>query len=352
MEDGLTIISIGTHTRLHEFLSDELEGKKVRIIRPDAIADADLTNQRVLFAISLNAYGMANGLDKIQLRLRSDLNAMEGSYGAVIVDGDTELYTKAVARSLIFDANRSGCAFPAKSLVEATKWLRNYHVISKVSNIDYPTAYLRAARGLVERLLVYEPQLFVRPRVLLLHASSRSSSNTLSLGIEVTRRLKSSCDISEIAMFNGPVYDCNGCSYKACSHFASQKTCFYGGLIPDQVFPAIEQCDAIILCCPNYNDAPGAHFLALNNRLNALSFRDPSHEWALFAIVVSGYSGGNLVAEQLLGGYSLNKPLCLPPRFVLLETANDPGAIMRDDGIHERLEAFAENIRVSLCATI
>jgi hypothetical protein len=36
---------------------------------------------------------------------------MEGSVGALIVDGQSELYTKSAARELAFAANRAGCAF-------------------------------------------------------------------------------------------------------------------------------------------------------------------------------------------------------------------------------------------------
>ncbi len=40
-----------------------------------------------------------------------------------------------------------------------------------------------------------------------------------------------------------------------------------------------------------------------------------------FGIIVSGYSGGDLVAEQLISALNMNKTFILPSRFALLETA-------------------------------
>ena len=48
---------------------------------------------------------------------------------------------------------------------------------------------------------------------------------------------------------------------------------------------------------------------------------------SLFGVVVSGYSGGDIVAEQLISGLNMNKTFALPGKFAILETANDPGEI-------------------------
>lgn len=349
MEDGLTIVSIGSHDRLTEILEQAVDGLSTMRIDSRTVSGAPLNNRRVLFAVSLDAYGMADGMDALTRRLRKDLHAMDGSIGAVLLDAKTELYSKAAGRQLVFDANRAGCMFPSKPFVEATGSLQNYHVLSTISGVDLMSAYKNSALDLVRRLMAFEPKRTARPNILLLHASNRSSSNTLALGIETVKRLEKKCDVTEIPLFSGEIYDCNGCSFRACSHFARQQKCFYGGIVPDIVFPAIEKCNALLLCCPNYNDAPGAFFLALNNRLNAFGLRGTTREMMLYAIIVSGYSGGDLVAEQLSGGFCLNKFFSLPPRFALIETANDPGSAMRSDGIMERLDNFADNIRTTVC---
>ncbi len=348
MEDRLTIVSLGQHTRLLKVLLPALCDVPYTLV---SAADAnDLQNKRVLFAVSADAFGQVTGLDALLRRLRQEQDAMQGSVGALLLDGQTELYTKDLARTLLFDANRAGCALLGRSLVEATGSLQNYTVRASVEKIDLFTAYARAANELVKRLQTYAPTRYARPKLLLLHASNRASSNTLALGFEAVSRLKDACDVTVVSLCGDAIYDCNGCTYHACTHFAQQKSCFYGGFLPNTVFPAIDESDAAILCVPNYNDAPGAYFLALNNRLNALLLRESAmRERALFAIVVSGYSGGDLVAKQLLGGYCLNKPFALPPRFALLETANDPDTVLRQDGVGARLNAFAANVVRSLC---
>ena len=59
---------------------------------------------------------------------------------------------------------------------------------------------------------------------------------------------------------------------------------------------------------------------------------------------ISGYSGGDIVAEQLLGALCMNKAFYLPPRFVMTETANDAGTVLHLPGIEDRLEAFAQQM--------
>lgn len=249
---------------------------------------------------------------------------------------------------LIFDANQAGCRFPIRPLVEATGSLRNFDVLSGVHGIDRYTAYQNAARELVLRLLFDNAPRTARPNILMLHASNRDRSNTLALGERVAQLLNATCDVTELSLLDSTVFDCNGCTHKECTHFAEQESCFYGGVVQEAAYPALNRCDALLLCCPNYNDAPGAQFLALNNRLNALLLRGEQFDKSLFAIVVSGYSAGDLVAKQLLGGFCLNKPFRLPARFALFETANDPGTVLELPNIEQRIRVFASRIEDAL----
>ena len=66
--------------------------------------------------------------------------------------------------------------------------------------------------------------------------------------------------------------------------------------------------------------------------------------------MVSGYSGGDILARQLIAGLNMNKSFYLPSRFALLETANDPGEAVALPGVGGRLDAFARTIRDTLCA--
>ena len=60
--------------------------------------------------------------------------------------------------------------------------------------------------------------------------------------------------------------------------------------------------------------------------------------------MVSGYSGGDLVARQLISALNMNKSFYLPPRFCMLETANEKGSLVRLPGIEARGRAFAQRM--------
>ena len=108
--------------------------------------------------------------------------------------------------------------------------------------------------------------------------------------------------------------------------------------------PAILQSDVVLLLCPNFNDSASANILALINRMTGLLLQQPLYDKYLYAIVVSGYSGGDLVARQILGALCLNKTMMLPPHFCLFQTANDPGAALAAPGVEERMKAWAGSI--------
>lgn len=94
----------------------------------------------------------------------------------------------------------------------------------------------------------------------------------------MVRRYLTASRVEEISLRNGAVVDCRGCSYEACLHFGERGDCFYGGIMVEQVYPAVRQCDTLVLICPNYNDAVGANIMAFFNRLTAL-FRT---DWQTF----------------------------------------------------------------------
>ncbi|MBQ7871377.1 MAG: NAD(P)H-dependent oxidoreductase, partial [Oscillospiraceae bacterium] len=275
--------------------------------------------------------------------------AMEGSIGALIVDGATELYTKQLAQDVTLAANCAGCTFPGKPLLEGTGSLYNQHILAAREGMSWEETYLHRARVLCQRLLDFAPPRFHRPKLLVLHASERGRSSTLWLWQELRRRVEAHCEIAEVSLQNGTIHDCRGCSYNACLHFAQNGSCFYGGAISETILPAIRDCDAMLFLCPNYNDAVGANITALFNRLTSLLLQTDLYDKYLYGIVVSGYSGSDLVARQLLGAMCLNKTVMLPPRFCLLQTANDLAAVRSIPDIQDALDAFATRLLSTLC---
>ena len=129
-----------------------------------------------------------------------------------------------------------------------------------------------------------------------------------------------------------------------CLHFGERGSCFYGGVMQEKVYPAVRSCNGIIMLCPNYNDALSANLTAFINRLTALFRQVRFYDKALFSLVVSGYSGGDIVARQLISALNMNKSVYLPQNFAMIETANNPGEAVALEGIGKRLDSFAENI--------
>ena len=335
--------------RLEGVLRHALAGREVRALRRAEELDA-LRNQTLLFAVPLGELGINLEYIRMLARLRREPSLLEGCTAGLIVDGAGELYTKSAATELALAVNAAGCALLGRPLVEGTGSLANFAVQAHNLGTDLAGAYRAAARELVDRL---EGETFPRrerPNLLALHASSHHTSNTMALWGQVRPQLKDRFSIREIGLRNGTLSDCSGCPYTMCLHFGERGGCFYGGVMSEEVYPAVREADALLLLCPNYNDALSANLTAFINRLTALFRQTRFYDKALFAVVVSGYSGGDIVARQLISALNMNKSFYLPGRFALMETANDPGEALKLPGIQERLDAFAQNIRDTLFA--
>ena len=333
--------------RLADVLDKALRGYDFRVLT-DMSALPNLQGRHLLFALALGAYGINTAYIRLLLRLRADVTALEGCTAALVVDGAGELYTKSTAAELALAANLAGCALIGRPLVEATGSLTNFRVQAKLLNTDLTGAYHANVRELIDRLMSSGLSKREKPELLALHASSYHTSNTMQLWAQVKRRLGDGCSVTEIGLRNGAVSDCAGCPYTACLHFGEKDRCFYGGLMQDEVWPAVRCSDAVVLLCPNYNDALSANLTAFINRLTGLFRQTRFYDKAVFALVVSGYSGGDTVARQVISAMNMNKSFFLPPRFALIETANDPGEALRLPGMECRLDDFARRIRETL----
>lgn len=349
--------ALGENERLSQALDTALLGLKVCILKTaeeleQYFMEADGQEQmetagRLLFAVSIGEDGMNLEFCRMLRSLRKYKSMLKDCIGGVVVDGSSELYTKSVARELVFTANLAGCTFVGRPLVEGTRTLSNFAIVAQNMAADLLTAYRNSVQILVHEILAFQFPHSAHPNLLVLHASSHSTSNTFALWNEVRQKLPD-FTIKEIGLRNGAVFDCSGCPYRMCLHFGEQESCFYGGVMVEDVYPAVRQADGIVMLCPNYNDALSANLTAFINRLTALFRKTRFYDKALFAIVVSGYSGSNIVAEQLIAALNMNKTFYLPGNFAMLETANRPGEALKLPGIETRLEQFAETIRGTL----
>lgn len=301
-----------------------------------------------LFAIDLGEYGVNLEYTRLLGWLRSHPKSLEGWTGGVAADADSDLYTKSAARELVFTANCAGCAFVGRPLVEGTKTLSNFAIVASNLGTDLYGAYVESIKLLVKEMArSQDPDKERKRELLVLHASSHKSSNTYAVWQGVKQYL-TDISITEIGLRNGTLADCSGCPYKMCLHFGERGSCFYGGVMVENVYPAVKKADGILLLAPNYNDALSANLTAFINRLTALFRTTRFYDKKLFGIVVSGYSGSDLIAEQMIAALNMNKTFYLPGHFAMLETANHPGEAMKLPGIEERMRQYAKRIQNNL----
>lgn len=321
------------------------ESHRIQLIEDAAHLPESGLNGHILFAVSLGVSGVNLSHYEMLKKIRLHPHLFDGCIGALIVDGAGEYYTKSVSRELVFAANMAGCAFIGRPLVEGTGTLHNFNTQAKIRGTDQMTAYIEAAGELLRRLLeapcerVYEGA----PKFLALHAGNASTSNTIGLWRMIRSQLGGAV-FKEISLRDGEVFDCRGCSYETCRHLGEEGKCFYGGVITRDVYPALQSCTGLVMICPNYNDAVGGNLTAFINRMTAIFNVRRFYETDLYAVIVSGYSGSDIVAQQLISGLCMNKSFRLPPRFAFMETANDPQSIYSIPGIEERAWDFARHM--------
>ena len=304
----------------------------------------NLQNKQILFAIELNEIGGSNNLNNIFLELYSQgHDSLLGSQGALLVHSNFSMFTKSFAQSTVFLANNLGCGFVGRPLVEATKDLENLLAMKKVYNMSLEEICLHQSSELGKRFLDNKGGKTKVEKLLILHSSSREISNTLSLWDMVKSNLKG-IEINEINVGNGNIMDCKGCSYKTCKFLGKQSKCFYGGLIVEEVYPAILESSSILFICPNYNDMITANLVATINRFTALYRQTKFYDKSIYSIIVSGYSGGDAIGKQLISSLNMNKTFRLPPYFSLMATANDRGAIKNVKDIQKIAKNFALKI--------
>lgn len=308
----------------------------------------DLKNRKILFVVELGDSGINIELYRILEKIKLTPDCMEGSYASLLINSNSELFSRNVARNIIMYANMAGCMFPGRPISEATGSLNNFNTQQKKStHLSLEEICLEDSRNVVERLMNFKNNKILNPKILTLHSSNYKTSNTLSLWNMVKNNLNN-YNINEIHIENGSVRDCKGCPYKACKHYSQSHNCFYGGIMVEEVYPAIIDCDILIMLCPNYNDSISANLSATINRLTALFRKYKFYDKYVYSIIVSGFSGSDIIAQQMISSLNINKTFMLPPKFALMETANDFGEIEKVEGIDKKAREFAENIKKSV----
>lgn len=113
----------------------------------------------------------------------------------------------------------------------------------------------------------------------------------------------------------------------------------------EKILPAVEEADILVWICPNYNDSISSNLMAVINRLTTLYRQIKFYDKAIFTVIVSGNSGSDSIARQLIDALNINKGFYLPPRFALMETANDPGSVLKIPNIQDKARQFAAHMQ-------
>lgn len=342
--DKLLVLQPGAASeRLKKMLDYSLEGYEYDIIKTSDDFTV-LNNKKILFAVELEASGINIDLFKILQKINLSSNILENSVGSIIINSSNEFHSRDVARKIILYANNAGCTFPGRPLSEATGTLKNYNTYKKINDMDLFDLCLLDCRKTVDRLMSFTHKKIHNPNILTLHSSNYETSNTLRLWQMVKSELEN-YNINEIHIENGSVRDCKGCIYTDCKHYSESNNCFYGGIMVEEVYPAILACDVLIMLCPNYNDSISANMSAVINRLTALFRKTKFYDKYFYAVIVSGHSGSDIIAQQLISAININKTFMLPPHFALMETANDIGDIEKIENIKQIAAEYGENIK-------
>lgn len=305
----------------------------------------NLKNKKILFALELGFTGFDLPMLKFfEEIIQTDKEFFSGSTAALLIHSNSELGTKGAAQDIVFLANNLGCTFLGKPLVEATSSLKNFLTWQKTLQMPLEDICIDLCDKLSKRLLEYTNSLPQRnKKITVLYSAPNKFSNTLELWHMVSKHLVG-FQINEIQIDNGKVLDCKGCSYKLCLHYGKHNSCFYGGVMVESVIPAIEESASIVWLCPNYNDAIAANLTATINRLTVLYNKISFYNKSIFGVVVSGNSGSDSVAKQLIGALNLNKGFILPSHALITETANDPHSIFKVKNIEFKAELFAKRM--------
>ena len=114
---------------MDEVLRAALDGIDTEIVEDMEILEQDpfkYRGRRLLFAVPLGRNGINRGYYEVLAWLRGGDQVLAGATAGMIIDAESEFYTKATARELAVAANRAGCAFVGRPLVEGTASLDNY----------------------------------------------------------------------------------------------------------------------------------------------------------------------------------------------------------------------------------
>lgn len=302
--------------------------------------------ETVLVAAHLDAIGQDAALIAFLSAVSQQEEAFEGAVCGAFMESETPLFTRDAGVRLLYLLNRMGARLPGRSLVEATPRLDNLTPLSGPLGKSREELLRSSLRSLADHLTA-APASLSHPRLSVWTIGRKDVSATRAVWEMLEPKLDG-IDIDFLPFGGELIHDCRGCAYELCKKMGQQSKCIYEDYVVESLYPSIERSDAILILSPNYNDMLPANFISSINRMTALFRKRKFFDKQLFAITVSGHTGGERLSQQLIGALHVNKTFALPPHFSLEIRAHNVEAVRSDATIPPRLEAFGENIRKQL----
>ncbi|MGM0380155.1 MAG: flavodoxin family protein [Bacillota bacterium] len=318
---------------------------KSQVIEKDFFNKLKFENEKYVIAYKVDDVGSNKSLMDFIRKIKKKNIKFKKCFSVLLTYSLDDLYTKTFTQQVVFLLNTSGLSFIGQPLIEVIEDYKNFRKWQKhYKNKDLKEILEINIKKLANRLKKFNDYVVKKPKILVLHASSYDTSNTLMLWKMIKKNLKG-YEIKEIEIEDGKIVDCSGCPFETCLHYAKNKSCYYGGVIIEDILPAIEESDYIIWICPNYNDSVSAKLMAVINRMTVLYRRISLKKKVMYSVIISGNSGSDSVAKHLISALNLNKGFILPPNFSIMEIANDPGSIKSVKNIDKKAKEFAKKIK-------
>lgn len=165
LNNPITLISIGRHTRLGDVLEQALAGLPFRTLEAEELSGDRVAGTRLLFAVSADATGENEPMRRLTARLLRGEFRLDGALCAAIADGEQGGATQMDALRLLLAANRAGALCIPCPLLESGRELKRFSDAGATARKTPFEAYVTQAKALMKRLNEFETELPERPRV-------------------------------------------------------------------------------------------------------------------------------------------------------------------------------------------
>ncbi len=305
-------------------------------------------NDCILFAWEADTCGMDK--DIIQLIKKAydiSANYFVGAKAAIICYSESIYYTKSFSSQIAFLTNNMGLEFIGKPVAEATKDYTNYKNMQKLYDLPLEQICHNQCSLLAKRLKNYNiTQTEIPKTITAVHASRPQTSNTYALMKKVLDKISTQKNIFSLA--EKRIMDCRGCDFDQCMAFANNGRCYYEEDNLSDVFSSLETSGALMIACPNYNDSMPANYFAMINRMTYVYRTKSFLDKYIYAVIVSSNSGFDMVAMQIISAFCFNKGFRLPAYFALMQQANEPLSILKNENLEKITKKYALNIQMKL----